>query len=222
MVLADEDEHASNVGFTAVKEAAEECNLRVSGPKTKGMVVGGGVKPDVLEFGGLKLGVVEEFPLVGSVVEAGRVAGKGLVEVRRRRGLAAGTFKALKKTLWKRREISLTTKMQVFNACVLSRLLYGSETWVVGAADLARLEAFHSNCLRRILRLSWMDKVSNVDVRKRCGQPTMEAILRQRRLRWVGRVQRMGGGRLPKVVMWGRLAKGNRRGGDRGRGGRTE
>ena len=50
-------------------------------------------------------------------------------EVRRRRALAAASFEALKRPLWKRSEISVKTKMRVFNACVMSRLLYGAETW---------------------------------------------------------------------------------------------
>ena len=36
-------------------------------------------------------------------------------------------------------------------------LLYGAETWTMYASDLEALEAFQNNCLRRILRSSWMD-----------------------------------------------------------------
>ena len=83
-----------------------------------------------------------------------------LSEVKRRRALAAATFKSLLTTLWKRREVSVEIKMRIFNACVLSRLLHGAETWVVYAGDLASLEAFQNNCLRKILRLSWMERVT--------------------------------------------------------------
>ena len=95
-------------------------------------------------------------------------------EVRRRRALAAASFEALKRPLWKRSEISVKTKMRVFNACVMSRLLYGAETWTMYASDLESLEAFQNNCLRRILRSLWMDYITGVEVRRRCcGQPTM-------------------------------------------------
>ena len=47
--------------------------------------------------------------------------------------MAAATFKSLLKILWKRPEVSVEIKMRIFNASVLSRLLYGAETWVVYA-----------------------------------------------------------------------------------------
>ena len=76
----------------------------------------------------------------------------------------------LKAVLWKRREISILTKMKLFNALILSRLLYGSENWTITARDLQRLEAFQTQCLRRMLRISWMSKVTNEEVREKCLQ----------------------------------------------------
>ena len=51
-------------------------------------------------------------------------------------------------------EASVKTKMWMYHACVLSQLLYGSETWTTDSGDLAALEAFQNNRLRRILRSS--------------------------------------------------------------------
>jgi len=66
-------------------------------------------------------------------------------------------------------------------------------------------------CLRQILRISWMSYVSNDVIRERCQQPSMEALIRQKRLRWLGHVQRMDiDVRLPKQLLWGRLSKGTR------------
>ena len=80
------------------------------------------------------------------------------------------------------------------------------------ASDLEALEAFQNNCLRRILRSSWMDYTTGVEVRRRCcGQPTMEEILRGRRLQWVGHMQRMGRERLPKAMLWREMDGGVRR-----------
>ena len=45
-------------------------------------------------------------------------------------------------------------------------------------SDLESLEAFQNNCLRRILRSSWMDYITGVEVRRRCcGQPTWRRYL---------------------------------------------
>ena len=111
------------------------------------------------------------------------------------------------------------TKIMVMNSEEISKSIeiagmdlervYGAETWTMYASDLESLEAFQNNCLRRILRSSWMDYITGVEVRRRCcGQPTMEEILRGRKLQWVGHMQRMGRERLPKTMLWGRIDMG--------------
>jgi len=42
--------------------------------------------------------------------------------------------------------------------------LYGSETWSVKKADTARLEAFEMWVSRRMEKVKWMDKKTNVEV----------------------------------------------------------
>jgi len=47
-------------------------------------------------------------------------------------------------------------------SCVLSSLLYTSETWTLLKADIAKLEAFHMTNHRRILGILWYEFVTNV------------------------------------------------------------
>ncbi|CAH1233105.1 Hypp587 [Branchiostoma lanceolatum] len=65
--------------------------------------------------------------------------------------------------------------------------------------------------MRRILGISWKDKVTNTEVLSRAGLPTMFTLLRQRRLRWLGHVRRMEDGRIPKDLLYGELISGKRR-----------
>ena len=65
-------------------------------------------------------------------------------------------------------------------------------------------------CLRRILGISWEDKVPNTEVLSRANLPTMFTLFRQRRLRWLGHVHRMDDGRIPKDLLYGELAAGKR------------
>ena len=53
--------------------------------------------------------------------------------------------------------------------------------------------------------------MSNKDVLPRAGIPSMFTLLRQRRLRWLGHVHRMYDGRIPKDLLYGKLATGARR-----------
>ena len=50
----------------------------------------------------------------------------------------------------------------------------------VYAGQERSLNTFHLRSIRRILGISWQDKVTNADVLSRAGPPTMYTLLRQR------------------------------------------
>ena len=112
--------------------------------------------------------------------------------------------------VWTNSKLTVKTKMAVYNACVLSTLLYGSETWTTYARQEKKLNTFHLRSIRRILGISWQHKVTNAKVLSRAGLATMYTLLRQRRLRWLGHVRRMEDGRITKDILYGELATGQR------------
>src|SRR6218665_3120961 len=89
---------------------------------------------------------------------------------------------------WFRSASRPNAKIQLYNAIVVSTLPYGSETWPMTVANRKRLEAAHHRWLRRILHVSWRDKILNKSIRERTGQEDMENIIRKRRLQWLGHV----------------------------------
>ena len=91
--------------------------------------------------------------------------------------------------------------MQVYQACVLSTLLYGSETWTLYSRQEHRLNTFH---LQRILGITWQDHVL-----EQAGMPSMYKLTK-RRLHWLGHVSRMKDGLIPKDVLYGKLTTGTR------------
>ena len=50
------------------------------------------------------------------------------------------------------------------------------------------------------------NRVSNEVVMRRCGQESVEVLLRIYRLRWLGHVGRMDDDRLPKHMLFGKMA----------------
>ena len=62
-------------------------------------------------------------------------------------------------------------------------------------------------CLKRILGITWQDRIPYSDILDRAS---MYSLLIHRRLRWLGRVLRMEDGRLPKDILCGQLASGAR------------
>jgi len=81
-------------------------------------------------------------------------------EILRRIGLASNMFSRLT-NIWKQSRLSMHTKMRLYNALVISVLLYCSETWTLAKGDERRLEAFHMNCQRQILGIGWFHFVTN-------------------------------------------------------------
>ena len=105
--------------------------------------------------------------------------------------------------LWKRKEISLKTKVKVFKAAVLPVLLYGAETWNVTAQDVRMLHACYLRCLRRLIhKSSYYDHVSNAEVLRQCGLPSLQTLLMRQRLRWLGHLCRMPSSRTPRQVLF--------------------
>jgi len=101
--------------------------------------------------------------------------------------------------IWKNKRISLKVKMRLYEAIVLSTLLYSAEVWPLTATLTKRLNAAHHRWQRSILGISWKDRVTNEEVRVRTGQHSMDDILSERRLRrWLGHVIRMDRQRIPR------------------------
>lgn len=58
--------------------------------------------------------------------------------------------------------------------------------------------------------ITWQDKVPNVDILIRAGLPSMEDILIEKGLRWLGHVHRMENNRLPRQLLYSQLSEGLR------------
>ena len=116
----------------------------------------------------------------------------------------------LRGRVWGNPMLTIATKMRIYWACVLTTLLYGSESWTPYAHQERRLNVFHMRNLRRILGVRWQDHIRNKDILRRAGVQSIYALLAQRRLRWLGHVKQMAEGRIPKDLLFGELAHGSR------------
>ena len=116
---------------------------------------------------------------------------------------ASSAFGRLRKSVWERRGITLSTKIKVYRAVVLTALLYSCETWTVYKRHERRLQHFHLCCLRNLLHIRWQDKIPDTEVLKQAGLPSVITILRKSQLRWAGHVARMPDTRIPKQLFYG-------------------
>ncbi len=63
------------------------------------------------------------------------------------------------------KNLTLTTKKKIYQACILSVLLYGSECWIPLNKHISKLNSFHHRCTRTILGISnkqqWLPSLLN-------------------------------------------------------------
>ena len=167
---------------------ATKLGLNINYSKTKIMIVSESTPPQSIEINNHIVEVVDNFIYLGS-----KISRRGGIqhETSRRIALASDILRRLWRPLWKHRNIKIRTKMRIYNACVLSVLLYGSETWPLSASLARRLAGFETRAQRRVLGIRWQDRVTNEELRRRSLQPPLPRLLAQRRLRWFGHVLRM-------------------------------
>ena len=117
-----------------------------------------------------KLEVVHEFVYLGSTITDNLSIDS---ELNKRIGKAALTLSSLTKCVWSNNKLSDHTKFNVYKAFVSSTLLYGSESMrTMRAHQEKRLNVFHMRCLRRILGITWHDRVANKVVLEKAGIPS--------------------------------------------------
>jgi hypothetical protein len=178
--------------------AAEKIGLEISSEKTKVMSCCAPATP-VISLNGLPLETVEKFRYLGSEIEPdGDIAS----EISARIGRAQGAFNLLRECLWNRKDIRASTKARVYDACIRSVLLYGCESWPFRGSEARRLAVFEHRCWRNALGISLLDRVPNETVAYRFyHQKTLDSIIKERRLRWLGHVLRMPEFRLPRQAL---------------------
>ncbi|XP_046962200.1 uncharacterized protein LOC124531734 [Vanessa cardui] len=192
-----------------IDKFARACHLFSMSINCKKTVIlaQGCLEQPVILLNGEPLQVVNKFCYLGSQLSSNLSLD---AEIDSRIGKAASTFGRLRSRAWDNRHLTVKTKMLVYQSCVLSTLLYGAETWTTYAKQERRLNTFHLRCLRNILGITWKDRVTNESVLGEAQLPSITAILKKKRLRWLGHVHRMEHIRLPRQILLGQVADAKR------------
>ena len=80
----------------------------------------------------------------------------------------------VKKYLWRKKlfigKMNLALKKRIMKCLVWSVALYAAETWMLMQTDRRRLEAFEMWIWRRMEKITWFDKVTNMEVPRRVNE----------------------------------------------------
>ena len=69
-------------------------------------------------------------------------------------------------SIFKSRDITLSTKVRLVKAMVFPIVIYGCEGWTIKKAEHQRIDAFELWCWRRLLRVPWTARSSNQSLLK--------------------------------------------------------
>ena len=133
------------------------------------------------------------------------------------RGRPAQTIGALTKlkTIWKDKNIALSSKIRLMRSLVISIFLYTCETWTLTAELEKNIQTTEMRCFRRLFGISYRDHVTNEKVGNRIRQAIgpyddLLTTVKKRKLRWYGHKTRSTG--LAKMILQGTVQGRRRRG----------
>ena len=66
----------------------------------------------------------------------------------------------------KSKDITFSTKVHLVKAMVFPVVMYGCESWTIKKAKYRRIDAFELWCWRRLLRVPWTARKSNLSILK--------------------------------------------------------
>ena len=115
-------------------------------------------------------------------------------------------------SIFKSRDITLSTKVHPVEAMVFPVVMYGCESWTVKKAERQRIDAFELWCWRRLLRVPWTARRSKQSILKEISPGcSLEGLMLMLKLQYFGHLM----GRtdsLEKNLMLGEIEGRGRRG----------
>ena len=171
----------------SVKLASEKAGLYLNVGKTKVMMT---EDQGEMVVDGKHIEVVSHFIFLGSLITKDGFCEK---EIRRRLAMGRSAMGGLTK-IWKDRGITLRTNIRLVKALVFHIVLYGAESWTMRKLERKMIDAFELWCWRRLLRVTWIDRKTNVWVIDNIKPEwTLESRIVKASLCYFGHVIRAGG-----------------------------
>ena len=163
-----------------VKEESERVGLKLNIQKTK-------IKASSFitswQIDGETVETVADFIFLGSKITAD---GDCSHEIKRHFLLGRKVMTNLN-SIFKSRNITLLTKVRLVKAMVFPVVVYGCESWTVKKAERRRIDAFELWCWRRLLRVPWTARRSNLSILKETSLGcSLEGLMLKLKLQYFG------------------------------------
>ena len=188
-----------------VKEESTKNGLKLNIKKIKIMSTG---PITSWQIEGEDMEAVTDFTFLGSMIT---LDGDSSHEIKRRLLLGRKAMTNLDSIL-KSRVITLSTKVHIVKAMIFPVAMYGSESWTIKKADHQRIDAFELWCWRRLLRVPWTARRTNLSILWEINpEYSLEGQILKLRLQYFGHLMRREDS-LEKTLMLGKCEGKRRRG----------
>ena len=108
-------------------------------------------------------------------------------------------------------EIIFSTKVRLVKAMVFPVVMYGCENWAIKKAESQRIDAFELWCWRRLLRVLWTARRSNLSILKEISPGcSLEGLMLKLKLQYFGHLTGKADS-LEKTLMLGKIDGSRRR-----------
>ena len=115
-------------------------------------------------------------------------------------------------SIFKSRDITLTTKVRLVKAMVFPVVMYRSEIWTIKKARCQRIDAFELWYWKRPLRVPWTARRSNQSILKEISpEYSLEGLILKLKLQYFGHLMRRTDS-LERILMQGKTEGRRRRG----------
>ena len=202
VLLAENEEQLKEI-LRRVNEKGEEFGMKMNAKKTKSMVISKTCPSPrmYITIDGEQIKQVATFTYLGQQITED---GKNDHEIIRRISIARGVFNKMRSTLTNK-NLALNTRKRILKCYVWATLLYGCETWTLTNNITKRIVAFEMWSYRRMLKISWTDKITNETIVKmiKSKSTQLENIIKLRKLRYFGHLTRRNN--LSRVLLEGRI-----------------
>ena len=209
-ILASNEEGLQEL-MTRLNDVSEEYGMKINTKKTKVMHVSR--KRNVrltIQINRTKIEQVQEFKYLGSIMTENGSCDK---EIKTRIALGKLAFKERQQLLTSK--LNRVLKKRIIKCLIWSITLYGAETWTMKKATNRRLEAFEMWLWRRMEKISWTQRKTNVQVLEQVEEErALLKIISNRKKTWLGHIMRQDHSLLLDLIegrMEGKNMPGRRR-----------
>ena len=111
-------------------------------------------------------------------------------DFKRRKTLAMNSMRTYD-PVWKNRNVSIFTKLRIFDSLITPIMLHNSHVWTINETIKGKINAYQRRLLRKLLNIRWPRKILNDQLKASTDYIEWTKTIETARIRWIGQLLQM-------------------------------